>query len=107
MAGDKPPDEFQPGQGLGAWDTAVQGWSDPIAAPLERVAEVLQQPLECVREAARFVEPYTHAEGFPVWSVRAIGVILGVRRPHFRSGPSHRRAQKRKQEWAKARAAGG
>jgi hypothetical protein len=67
------------GAGLGVWDTAVD-YSEPVAAPLDRVAEILEQPLECVAQAAERVDPYTRADGEPVWSVRLVGIQLGVRR---------------------------
>jgi hypothetical protein len=52
----------------------VGNWHDPdlgrpIAAPLERCAELLGVNLTTVREAAAKVEPYTRADGTRIWSL--------------------------------------
>jgi hypothetical protein len=54
--------------------TVVGTWHDPdlgrpIAAPLERCAELLGVDLATVRELAVNVEPYVHADGTKVWSL--------------------------------------
>jgi hypothetical protein len=41
----------------------------PIAAPLERCAELLGVDLATVRDAAARVEPYVRADGTRVWSL--------------------------------------
>jgi hypothetical protein len=41
----------------------------PIAAPLERCAELLGVDLAVVREAATSVEPYIRADGTSIWSL--------------------------------------
>jgi hypothetical protein len=41
----------------------------PIAAPLERCAELLGVDLATVRELAAKVEPYLRADGAKVWSL--------------------------------------
>jgi hypothetical protein len=41
----------------------------PIAAPLERCAELLGVDLATVHEAAANVEPYIRADGTEVWSL--------------------------------------
>jgi hypothetical protein len=41
----------------------------PIAAPLERCAEVLGVDSATVREAAANVEPYIRADGTKVWGL--------------------------------------
>jgi hypothetical protein len=41
----------------------------PIAAPLERCAELLGVDLATIREAAAEVDPYTRVDGTKVWSV--------------------------------------
>jgi len=41
----------------------------PIAAPLERCAELLNVDLATVREVAANVEPYVRADGTRVWSL--------------------------------------
>jgi hypothetical protein len=44
----------------------------PIAAPLERVAELLRVDLADVTEAAQRVAPYVTADGQRLWSVKLI-----------------------------------
>jgi hypothetical protein len=41
----------------------------PIAAPLDRCAELLGVDLATVREAAANVEPYIRADGTKIWSL--------------------------------------
>jgi hypothetical protein len=41
----------------------------PVAAPLERCAELLGVDLATVRELAANVEPYIRADGTKVWSL--------------------------------------
>ena len=53
---------------------SVGTWHDPdldrpIAAPLERCAELLGVDLATIREAAANVEPYLCADGTRVWSL--------------------------------------
>ena len=53
---------------------AVGTWHDlevgrPIAAPLERCAQLLGLDLATVRELATKVEPYLHADATRVWSL--------------------------------------
>jgi hypothetical protein len=53
---------------------AVGTWHDldvgrPIAAPLERCAELLGVDLETIREAAASVEPYLRTDGTRIWSL--------------------------------------
>jgi hypothetical protein len=52
---------------VGTWHDPVLG--RPIAAPLERCAELLGVDLATVREAAVSVEPYVRSDGRPVWSL--------------------------------------
>jgi hypothetical protein len=52
----------------------VRIWHDPelgrpIAAPLERCAQLLGLDLATIREAAANVEPYLRADGAKVWSL--------------------------------------
>jgi hypothetical protein len=54
--------------------TAVGTWYDPelgrpIAAPLERCAELLGVELAIVCELAANVEPYIRADGTRIWSL--------------------------------------
>jgi hypothetical protein len=51
---------------------AVDRGAWPIAAPLERVAELLRVDLADVTEAAQRVAPYTTADGRRLWSVKLI-----------------------------------
>jgi hypothetical protein len=53
---------------------AVGTWQDPdlgrpIAAPLERCAELLGIDLATVRELAAKLQPYVRADGTPMWSL--------------------------------------
>jgi hypothetical protein len=41
----------------------------PIAAPLERCAELLGIDLATIREATANVEPYVRADGTRIWSL--------------------------------------
>ena len=52
---------------MGTWHEADLG--RPIAAPLERCAELLGVDLATVRELAANVEPYVRADGATVWSL--------------------------------------
>jgi hypothetical protein len=52
---------------VGAWHDPDRG--RPIAAPLERCAELLGVELATVREAADNVESYIRADGTKIWSL--------------------------------------
>jgi len=52
---------------VGTWHDPDLG--RPIAAPLERCAELLGVDLATIWEAAANVEPYLRADGAKVWSV--------------------------------------
>jgi hypothetical protein len=52
--------------GMGHWDPDVS-W--PIAAPLERCAELLGVDLDTVCALAAEVEPYLRVDGTKVWSL--------------------------------------
>jgi hypothetical protein len=52
---------------VGTWHDPELG--RPIAAPLERCAELLGVELATVRELAKAVQPYIRADGAEVWSV--------------------------------------
>ena len=52
---------------MGTWHDPEVG--RPIAAPLERCAELLGVDLATVRELAAGVEPYVRADGTKVWSL--------------------------------------
>jgi hypothetical protein len=52
---------------VGTWHDP--GLGRPIAAPLDRCAELLGVDLASLREAAAKVEPYICADGARVWSL--------------------------------------
>ncbi len=52
---------------MGTWHDLDVG--RPIAAPLERCAELLGVDLVTVRELAAEVEPYIRADGTRIWSL--------------------------------------
>jgi hypothetical protein len=52
---------------VGTWHDPEPG--RPIAAPLERCAELLGVDLATVRELAAGVEPYVRSDGTEVWSL--------------------------------------
>jgi hypothetical protein len=62
---------------VGTWHDPEQG--RPIAAPLERCAELLGVDLDAIREAAAHVEPYLRVDGTKVWSLMQLERQL---RPH-------------------------
>jgi hypothetical protein len=52
---------------VGTWHDPDVG--RPIAAPLERCAELLDVDLATVRELAAKVEPHLRADGMRIWSL--------------------------------------
>jgi hypothetical protein len=52
---------------MGTWHDLDVG--RPIAAPLERCAELLGVDLATIYAAAANVEPYLHADGTRIWSL--------------------------------------
>jgi hypothetical protein len=52
-----------------AWEAHDPTLTRPIAAPLERCAELLGVDLEDIRRAAAHVEPYLRGDGTTVWSL--------------------------------------
>jgi hypothetical protein len=52
-----------------AWEAHDLDPSRPIAAPLERCAELLGVDLATIQRAAQHVQPYLRADGAPVWSL--------------------------------------
>src|SRR5207247_1328574 len=67
----------KPGSTLEPW-LAVEH-TQPVAAPLERVAEILDTPLAVIQAAAERVAPYIRADGAEVYSVNLLAVALGLR----------------------------
>jgi hypothetical protein len=52
-----------------AWEAHDPTLTRPIAAPLERCAELLGVDLATVRKLAAKVEPYIRADGTRIWSL--------------------------------------
>jgi hypothetical protein len=52
---------------VGTWHDPDLG--RPIAAPLERCAELLGVDLATIHEAAAKIEPYVRADGTRIWSL--------------------------------------
>ena len=55
--------------GMQAWETQDQTFTWPVAASLERCAELLGVELAAVSAAAAQVEPYLRVDGTKVWSL--------------------------------------
>jgi hypothetical protein len=64
---------------VGTWYDPGPG--RPIAAPLERCAELLGVDLVSLREAAAEVEPYLRADGTRIWSLMHDRLSLAGRSP--------------------------
>jgi hypothetical protein len=75
------------GGGLRTWRTAAP--AGPVAAPPAKVAELLGVNVEQVLHAG--VEPYTANDGRQLWSVRLVGIELGLLRPSLRDADRKRR----------------
>jgi hypothetical protein len=54
---------------VGTWEADDPAYARPIAAPLERCAELLSVDLATISEAAAHVEPYVRVDGTRVWSL--------------------------------------
>jgi hypothetical protein len=54
---------------VGTWEADDPAYSRPIAAPLERCAELLGVDLATIGEAAAHVQPYVRVDGTKVWSL--------------------------------------
>ena len=52
---------------MGTWHDPCLG--QPIAAPLQRCAELLGVDVATIQEAATNVEPYLRADGTRIWSL--------------------------------------
>jgi hypothetical protein len=59
---------------VGTWHDLDLG--PPIAAPLERCAELLGVDLATISEAAANIEPYLRADGTRVWSLMQLERLL-------------------------------
>ena len=56
-----------------AWEAHHPTLNHPIAAPLERCAELLGVDLETIQRAAAHIEPYLRVDGTKVWSLMQLG----------------------------------
>jgi hypothetical protein len=54
---------------VGTWEADDPAYSRPIAAPLEKSAELLDVDLATIQRAAADVEPYIRVDGTKVWSL--------------------------------------
>jgi hypothetical protein len=52
-----------------SWEAHDPALTRPVAAPLERCAELLGVELDAVRQAAAHVKPYVRVDGTRVWSL--------------------------------------
>jgi hypothetical protein len=55
--------------GMRTWEVHDPPPSRPLAAPLDRCAELLGVDLATVTEAAAHVQPYVRVDGTEVWSL--------------------------------------
>jgi hypothetical protein len=55
--------------GMQAWEAHDPTLTRPIAAPLERCAELLGVDRDAIREAAAHIEPDVRVDGTKVWSL--------------------------------------
>jgi hypothetical protein len=51
------------------WEACDPTFACPVAAPLERCAEILGVDLATVRQVAARIEPYVRVDGARVWSL--------------------------------------
>jgi hypothetical protein len=86
---------------VGTWEAHDPAYSRPIAAPLERCAELLDVDLTTVRIAAADIEPYIRVDGSEVWSLmllerqlrpEAYGRVRGGYNSRRRHSPADRTA---------------
>jgi hypothetical protein len=54
---------------VGAWEANDPAYARPIAAPLERCAELLGVDLTTIKQAAAHIQPYVRVDGTKVWSL--------------------------------------
>jgi hypothetical protein len=54
---------------VGTWEADDPAYSRPIAAPLERCAELLGVNLATIQAAAAHIQPYVRVDGTKVWSL--------------------------------------
>jgi hypothetical protein len=56
-------------RGMQTWEGRDPPPSWPVAAPLERCADLLDVDLAAIRQAAAHVQPYVRVDGTKVWSL--------------------------------------
>jgi hypothetical protein len=83
---------------VGTWHDPDLG--RPIAAPLERCAELLGVDLATVYELAAKVEPYVRADGTRIWSLNQLERQLRPEAYHQRRGGYLDRRRKAAGAWA-------
>jgi hypothetical protein len=54
---------------VGTWEANDPAYARPIAAPLERCAELLGVDLTTIKQAAAHIQPYVRVDGTKVWSL--------------------------------------
>jgi len=54
---------------VGTWEADDPAYSRPIAAPLQRCAELLGVDLVTITGVATHIEPYVRVDGTKVWSL--------------------------------------
>jgi hypothetical protein len=54
---------------VGTWEANDSAYARPIAAPLERCAELLGVDLTTIKQAAAHIQPYVRVDGTKVWSL--------------------------------------
>ncbi len=74
---------------VGTWEADDPAYSRPIAAPLERCAELLGVDLVAIQRAAAEVKPYIRTDGTKVWSLMQLERRL--RPSGLRVGPGEQR----------------
>ena len=57
--------------------TFVAPTFEPLAVTLDQAAELLGKPVDEIQAAAAQVQPYTHHDGSPRWSLRELRIALG------------------------------
>jgi hypothetical protein len=83
-----------PDERTNPWVAAEHGWSRPVAAPLERCAELLGVTVDQLAPHAARIEPYQHAGGYPCWSLALLERALWPERFAQPPGKTRRRRSK-------------
>jgi hypothetical protein len=75
----------------------IHDGTTPLAVPLDVAAKVLARPLPELERAG--IEPYRHADGYPVWSLRELAIAMGVIEP--RRGTKQSPMPREKASWTR------